>query len=85
IDTALSVAVALGRNPLAFAWSAGGGYVVDRAGNVASFGAITLPGGLSVLRLGSSVAGNYLNAKLEQIHICSTIQQTDGQTWAVTA
>ncbi|MEN6542709.1 hypothetical protein [Parvibaculum sp.] len=84
-DTALSAPIALGRKPLIFKWGAAGGYVADGAGNAASIGAITLPTGLAALRLGSSLAGNYLNSVLEQIQICRAMDQSEAQAWAVTA
>ena len=84
-DTALTSSIAQGRKPLAFGWGAGGGYIADKAGNSAGFGAITLPTGLTTLKLGSSLAGKYLNATLEQFQLCKTVGQADGQAWAVAA
>ena len=66
-DTALTTAIAAGRKPLAFGWSPAGGYIGDAAGNVATFGAVTLPGGISIKRIGSSQAGNYLNDVIERM------------------
>ena len=84
-DTALSASITPGRKPVIFKWAAAGGYIADGAGNVASIDAITLPTGLTTLRLGSSLSGNYLNAVLEQLQICRAMEQSEGQAWAVTA
>lgn len=66
-DTAMTVSIVTGRQPLAFGWSAAGGYIGDAAGNVATFGAVTLPGGLTSNKVGSSQAGEYLNDVIERM------------------
>ncbi|MGB5092196.1 MAG: hypothetical protein WBN97_02640, partial [Parvibaculum sp.] len=66
-DTALTTAIAAGRKPLTFGWASAGGYIGDAAGNAATFGAVSLPGGISIKRIGSSQAGNYLNDVIERM------------------
>lgn len=83
--TALAASIVAGRKPLAFGWSAAGGYVADQAGNLATFGAITMPGGLAVKRIGSSLAGNYLNDILEQQQSCRPLAQAEAAAWAAAA
>lgn len=82
--TTLAVSIAKGRKPLAFGWSSGGGYVADNAGNVATFGPITLPA-ISQKRIGGSVAGNYLNDIIEADQCCRLLSQAEAQHWAVAA
>lgn len=82
--TALPASIAKGRKPLAFGWNAGGGYVADNAGNVATFGAIALPA-VTQKRLGGSVAGNYLNDIIEADQCCRLLSQAEAQHWAVAA
>jgi len=66
-DTPLPYAIAVTRAPLLFGWSASGGYIVDSAGHLATFGAVTLPTGLTAGRIGSSQAGLYLEDTLEYV------------------
>ncbi|HUD52149.1 hypothetical protein [Parvibaculum sp.] len=85
VATALPVAISSGRKPLAFGWSEAGGYVADRAGNVASFGAAVLPAGLNIKRVGGGLAGTYLNATLEQLQTCRPLTQDESRTWVTAA
>jgi hypothetical protein len=81
----LGVSIALGRKPLAFGWSATGGYVADKAGNSATFGAVTLPVGLNQKRIGGSVAANFLNDTLEELQACVPLTQAEALAWVVSA
>lgn len=80
-DVALTATVSAGRMPLAFGWSAEGGYVVDDSGNAATFGAIVLPTGLSQKRIGGSVASNFLNDRLEQLCVSRPLPKAEAQSW----
>ena len=62
----LPTPITVGRKPLTFGWSASGVYVGDAAGNVASFGAVTLASGMTIDRWGSASDGTYLNDILER-------------------
>lgn len=84
-DTALSVAIATGRKPLVFGWSPAGGYVGDAAGNVATFGTVTLASGIATKRIGSSQAGNYLNDVLERITVYRLRMQANALALAAAA
>jgi len=84
-DTALTTAITTGRKPLAFGWSASGGYIGDAAGNVVTFGAVTLPSGLSSDKWGSSQAGNYLNDILERRVTLKNLSQSQALSLAATA
>lgn len=66
-DMALTSAIGAGKGALIFGWSAEGGYVGDHLGNGASFGAVTLPTGITSKRLGSSQSGRYLNDVIERM------------------
>ncbi|MBI1260872.1 MAG: hypothetical protein GC184_04030 [Rhizobiales bacterium] len=66
-DTALSSAIEAGRGALIFGWSAEGGYVGDHLGHVTSFGAVSLPDGITSKRIGSSPGGPYLNDVIERM------------------
>ena len=83
-DTALTTAITTGRKPLVFGWSASGGYIGDAAGNVATFGAVTLPSAIVTDRWGSSQAGNYLNDILERRATLSAISQAQALALAAT-
>ena len=84
-DTALAASIASGRKPVAFGWSAAGGYVADKAGNVATFGPVTLPTGLAQKRVGGSVASNFLNDTLEQLQTCHALSQAEALAWVQAA
>jgi hypothetical protein len=83
-DTALTTAIAVGRKPLTFNWSPAGGYIGDAAGNVAPFGAVSLPSGVTGERVGSSQAGAYLNDILERRATLSAISQAQALALAAT-
>jgi|GEM_PF-6032523 len=83
-DTALTTAIAAGRKPLTFGWSPAGGYIGDAAGNVAPFGAVSLPSGVTGERVGSSQAGAYLNDILERRATLSAISQAQALALAAT-
>jgi len=83
-DTALTTAITTGRKPLTFGWSPAGGYIGDAAGNVATFGAVSLPGGITNERVGSSQAGNYLNDILERRATLAAISQAQALALAAT-
>ncbi len=80
-DIALVASVVTGRVPLAFGWSAEGGYIVDGDGNAATFGAVVLPTGLSQKRIGGSVASNFLNDRLERLCASRPLTQAEAQLW----
>lgn len=80
-DIALAASIVTGRMPLAFGWSAAGGYVVDSGGNAATFGAVFLPTGLSQKRIGGSIASNFLNDRLEQLCASRPLTQAEAQSW----
>ena len=82
--TALPSSIATGRKPLVFGWGAAGGYVGDAAGNVATFGAVTIPA-VTQKRIGGSVAGNFMNDVIEQMQACRPIAQADALNWAAAA
>ena len=84
-DTALTTAITTGRKPLVFGWSASGGYIGDAAGNVATFGAVTLPSAIVTDRWGSSQAGNYLNDILERRATLRNISQAQALALAAAA
>lgn len=81
----LPYAVAAGPVALAFGWSASGGYIADRAGNSVSFGAITLPSGLSRLQIGGGLAGQYINDRLKQMQICAPLTLAEAKGWTAAA
>ena len=83
-DTALTTAIAAGRKPLTFGWSPAGGYIGDAAGNVATFGAVTLPGGMMSDRWGSASDGTYLNDFLERRATLRNISQAQALALAAT-
>jgi len=84
-DTALTTAIAVGRKPLAFGWSPAGGYIGDSAGNVATFGAVSLPSGMTIDRWGSASDGTYLNDILERRATLRNISQAQALALAATA
>lgn len=80
-DTALAASVVTGRSPLVFGWSATGGYIADSRGDVATFGAVDLPTGLSQMRVGGSVSSNFLNDRLEQLCVSRLLTQAEARSW----
>lgn len=78
---ALSTSISAGRKPLVFGWGASGGYIGDAAGNVATFGAVTIPA-VTQKRIGGSIAGNFMNDVIEQMQTCRPIAQADALSWA---
>lgn len=81
----LSVPAATGLARFAFGWGAGGGYIADQAGNTATFGAVTLPAGLSQWHVGGGLAGQYVNDRLRQMQIGQPLTLAEAQTWTAAA
>lgn len=77
--------VAAGQVRLAFGWGAGGGYIVDQAGHSVSFGAITLPAGLSQLQIGGGLTGQNVNDRLGQMQICGPLALAEASAWTAAA
>lgn len=84
-DTSLPNAIAKGHKPLAFGWSPAGGYIGDKAGNVVTFGAVTLPSGITADRWGSSQADNYLNDTIARRSTLRYVPQADALAMAAAA
>ena len=81
VTAVLGSPVAVGLSLLAFGWSADGGYVADQSGNVAVFGAVTLPSVLDHQQLGGDISTSSLNDMLVQVQTCSLLSLDEVQSW----
>lgn len=83
-DTALTASISAANKAYGFGWSATGGYVTNGAETV-TFGAVALPVGLSVKRLGGSLSANSLNDILRQVQTCVPTNAANAAAWAQAA